>query len=71
MPTRVNAQIADPAIVPVTAPELETIYLMVPKVRQVGYIPFFVNVYKRSEAVLVQEAYVNGVSTRKIDPLAK
>lgn len=47
---------------------------MVPKVRQGGYIPFFVNAYKRSEAALVQvvrEAYVNGVSTRKIERLAK
>ena len=53
---------------------LGTIYLMVPKVRQGGYIPFFVNAYKRSEAALiqvVQEAYVNGVSTRKIERLAK
>ena len=54
---------------------LGTLYLMVPKVRQGGYIPFFVNAYKRSEAALVQviqEAYyVNGVSTRKIERLAK
>lgn len=53
---------------------LGTIYLMVPKVRQGGYIPFFVNAYKRSEAALVavvQEAYVNGVFTRKIERLAK
>ena len=53
---------------------LGTIFLMVPKVRQGGYIPFFVNAYKRSEAALiqvVQEAYVNGVSTRKIERLAK
>ena len=52
---------------------LGTIYLMVPKVRQGGYIPFFVNAYKRSEAALVslvQEAYINGVSTRKIERLA-
>lgn len=53
---------------------LGTMYLMVPKVRQGGYIPFFVNAYKRSEAALVslvQEAYINGVSTRKIEWLAK
>ncbi|MGI6205564.1 MAG: IS256 family transposase [Anaerovoracaceae bacterium] len=53
---------------------LGTIYLMVPKVRKGGYIPFFVNAYKRSEAALVQvvqEAYINGVSTRKIERLAK
>ena len=43
-------------------------YLMVPKVRQGGYIPFFVTERKRSEAMLVQvvqEAFVQGVSTRK------
>ncbi len=42
-----------------------TMYLMVPKVRQGGYIPFFVTERKRSEAVLiqvVQEAFVQGVS---------
>lgn len=47
---------------------------MVPKVRQGGYIPFFVNAYKQRSAALievVQEAYVNGVSTRKIERLAK
>ena len=45
-----------------------TMYLMVPKVRQGGYIPFFVTEHKRSEAALiqvVQEAFVQGVSTRK------
>ena len=51
-----------------------TIYLMVPKVRNGGYIPFFVTELKRSEAALVQvvqEAYVQGVSTRKMEKLAK
>lgn len=51
-----------------------TIYLMVPKMRQGGYIPFFVSNRKRSEAALiqvVQEAFVNGVSTRKMDRLAR
>jgi transposase-like protein len=51
-----------------------TIYLMVPKVRKGGYIPFFVSDRKRSEAALVQviqEAMINGVSTRKMDRLAK
>ena len=51
-----------------------TIYLMIPKVRNGGYIPFFVTERKRSEAALVQvvqEAYVQGVSTRKMDKLAK
>ena len=51
-----------------------TIYLMVPKIRQGGYVPFFVGNRKRSEAALiqvVQEAYVNGVSTRKMERLAK
>lgn len=51
-----------------------TMYLMVPKVRSGGYIPFFVTERKRSEAALIQviqEAYVQGVSTRKIEKLAK
>lgn len=51
-----------------------TIYLMVPKMRQGGYVPFFVSNRKRSEAALVQvvqEAFVSGVSTRKMDRLAK
>lgn len=51
-----------------------TMYLMVPKIRNGGYIPFFVEAKKRSEAALmnvIQEAYVNGVSTRKIEKLTK
>lgn len=51
-----------------------TMYLMVPKLRKGGYIPFFVNEKKRSEIALlnvIQEAYINGVSTRKIEKLAK
>ena len=51
-----------------------TMYLMVPKVRNGGYIPFFVTERKRSEAALiqvVQTAFVQGVSTRKIEKLAK
>ena len=48
-------------------------YLMVSKVRQGGYIPFFATERKRSEAMLVQvvqEACVQGVSTRKMEKLA-
>ena len=44
-----------------------------PKVRQGGYIPFFATERKRSEAMLVQvvqEAFVQGVSTRKMEKLA-
>ena len=51
-----------------------TMCLMVPKVRQGGYIPFFVTERKRSEAALiqvVQEAFVHGVSTRKMEKLAQ
>ena len=51
-----------------------TMYLIVPKIRNGGYIPFFVETKKRSEAALmnvIQEAYVNGVSTRKIEKLTK
>ena len=53
---------------------LGTLYLLVPKLRQGGYIPFFVTERKRSEQALievVQEAFINGVSTRKIERLAK
>jgi putative transposase len=49
-------------------------YLMVPKLRNQGYIPFFVTERKRSEAALiqvVQEAFVQGVSTRKMEKLAR
>ena len=48
-------------------------HLMVPKVRQGGCIPFFVTERKRSEAMLVQvvqEAFVQGVSTRKMEKRA-
>jgi len=51
-----------------------TMYLMVPKVRNGGYVPFFVTERKRSEAALiqvVQEAFVQGVSTRKMEKLAR
>jgi len=51
-----------------------TMYLMVPKLRKGGYVPFFVTAKKRSEEALIsiiKEAYVNGVSTRKIERLAK
>lgn len=51
-----------------------TMYLMVPKVRSGGYIPFFVSERKRSEAALIQviqEAFVQGVSTRKMEKLAQ
>lgn len=51
-----------------------TIYLLVPKIREGGYIPFFVTKRKRSEAALVQvvqEAFVQGISTRKIEKLAQ
>jgi len=53
---------------------LGTFYLLVPKLRNGGYVPFFIQEKKRSESALislVQEAYVNGVSTRKMDRLAK
>jgi putative transposase len=51
-----------------------TMYLLIPKVRSGGYIPFFVTERKRREAALiqvVQEAFIQGVSTRKMDKLAK
>ncbi|MCD6194211.1 MAG: IS256 family transposase [Candidatus Aminicenantes bacterium] len=51
-----------------------TIYLFIPKLRKGGYIPFFLTQKKRSEAALmalIQEAFINGVSTRKIERLAR
>jgi len=53
---------------------LGTVYLLVPKVRKGGYIPFFISERRRSEQALiavVQEAFINGVSTRKIERLAR
>ena len=53
---------------------LGTLYLYIPKVRKGGYIPFFITERKRSELALmtlVQEAFINGVSTRRIERLAK
>ena len=49
-------------------------YLMVRKILNGGHIPFFVESRERSEAALmkvIQEAHVNGVSTRKIEKLTK
>ena len=45
-----------------------------PKVRKGGYVPFFISERRRSEQALiavVQEAFINGVSTRKIERLAR
>ena len=53
---------------------LGTMNLQVPKVREGGYIPSFLEPNKRSEDAvvqLVQEAYIKGVSTRKIDAVVK
>lgn len=55
---------------------LGTVYLSVPKIRQGGYIPFFVTEKKRSEQALIQVvqkywlSWLNGVSTRKIENIA-
>lgn len=49
---------------------LGTLRLRVPKVREGGYVPSFVENRKRSEQALIsviQEAVVQGVSTRKIE----
>ena len=53
---------------------LGTVYLFIPKLRKGGYIPFFITERKRSEQALIaliQEAFINGVSTRKLERLAK
>lgn len=53
---------------------LGTRYMVIPKLRKGGYIPFFVTEKTRSEQALIeviQEAWKNGISTRKIDRVAK
>lgn len=53
---------------------LGTLHLAIPKLRQGSYFPGFLEPRKRSEHALVsvlQEAYVNGVSTRKVDQLVQ
>ena len=53
---------------------LGTIDLEVPKVRNGGYVPFFMKERQRCEQALihvVHECYMNGVSTRKIEHLAQ
>ncbi len=47
-----------------------TLSLKVPKVREGGYVPSFIEHRKRSEQALIsviQEAVIKGVSTRKIE----
>jgi transposase-like protein len=53
---------------------LGTLYLYIPKLRKGGCIPFFITERKRSELalmMLIQEAFINGVSMRRIERLAK
>jgi transposase-like protein len=48
---------------------LGTVYLFIPKLRKRGYIPFIISERKRNEQALmglIQEAFINCVSTRKI-----
>jgi transposase-like protein len=50
------------------------IELQIPKLRRGSFMPSFIEPRKRSEQALVavvQEAYVNGVSTRKVDRLVE
>jgi putative transposase len=52
----------------------ELIELAIPKLRSGSYFPSFLEPRKRSEQALVavvQEAYVNGVWTRKVDRLVE
>ena len=53
---------------------LGTFNLQIPKFRNTGYVPFFMQNKQRSEEALISmvvEAYTNGVSTRKIKHLAE
>ncbi len=50
------------------------IELLIPRVRQGSYFPSFLEPRRRSEQAIVAvvlEAYVNGVSTRKVDRLVE
>jgi putative transposase len=50
------------------------IELKIPKIRQGSYFPSFLQPHKRSEQALVsvvQQAYVCGVSTRRVDQLGE
>jgi transposase-like protein len=51
-----------------------SIELAIPKLRQGSYFPSFLEPRRRAEQALVavvQEAYVNGISTRKVDRLVQ
>ena len=51
-----------------------TVELKVPRVRDGGYFPSLLEPRRKAEralAAVVQEAYVHGVSTRKVDELVK
>ena len=51
-----------------------TVELEIPRLRQTNYMPSFLEPRRRSEQALVsviQEAYVRGVSTRKVEDLVK
>jgi len=53
---------------------LGRVSLQVPKVREGGYLPSFLEPRRRVERALVaviQEAYIHGVSTRKVDDLVR
>ena len=53
---------------------LGTVHLQIPKLRQGSYFPSFLEPRRRSEQALtavIQEAYVLGVSTRKVDELVQ
>ena len=53
---------------------LGTLNLEIPKLREGSYFPTFLESRKRSEKALIsviQEAYVQGISTRKMDDLVK
>jgi putative transposase len=51
-----------------------SIQLAIPRLRQGSYVPGFLEPRRRAEQALVavvQEAYVNGISTRKVDRLVE
>ncbi|MDQ3319304.1 MAG: transposase [Actinomycetota bacterium] len=71
---RASARASATAIARATGRRAGEVELAIPRLRTGSYFPSFLEPRKRSERALVavvQEAYVNGVSTRKVDRLVE
>jgi transposase-like protein len=68
----------DQSAQPISRPRLETragaVELRIPKLRKGSYFPCFLEPHRTAEkalAAVIQEVYVQGVSTRSVDDLVK